>query len=40
MRGSCTINALRNFGVLKQAEAGDTDGAKAVTDQILATCNP
>jgi hypothetical protein len=35
----CTINALRNYDVLKQAEAGDADSAKAVTDQILASCS-
>jgi len=35
---SCTINAVRNFGVLQQMQGGDVEGAQAVTDQILASC--
>jgi hypothetical protein len=35
---SCMINALRNFGVLAQTEAGDVAGAAAATEGIRTSC--
>jgi hypothetical protein len=34
----CVVNAIRNFGVLAQAAAGDREGAAAVVEQIDQSC--